>query len=384
MVRNLKEAISLYNRQSYKLRFIDILQVEGLLSQSSYKDPNFLEFASLYTPLMKHHSKLFKLLKDESYLESLSLSDSMKVFDLLNRKFPYFLNPRVLHTVSNKVISAPDHKKSFDLSRLLHAYTNYTLSPTPEILSRVSKFFYSQPYRNKQRLLLPLYKCIVQLRLLENKDYDFLKNTYNRIHTEYIPELLKVRYHDNLEYYTKLCNLMCISQSWMYGPVWSSALSAVADKLEYLPSVKEYPVIHTSLLTTYEGLQTFAPVIFKNNLKHLRLIRSKLNYDLEYVQSYGHSKYQLKNLTKDLDERNVKYESNKIIDQLYNASIFIEPNKVLCFTPKNSYIREHTGALTNLEIGSKKYLKEILTAKGYSVNYVKFRTRKEHLDQILQ
>jgi hypothetical protein len=102
------------------------------------------------------------------------------------------------------------------------------------------------------------------------------------------------------------------------------------------------------------------------------------------VQSYGNSQYQLKYLTKDLDERNVKYESNKIIDQLYNGSIFIEPNKVLIFTSKNNYIRQPTGAPTKLEIGSKKYLKEILTAKGYSVNFVKLRTRQEELDQILQ
>ena len=384
MVRNLKEAISLYHRQNYKMRLYDILRVEGLLSQRSYTDSNFLEFASVYTPLMKPHSKLFKLLKDESYLESLSVSDSMKVFDLLNRKFPYFLTPEVLHTVSKKVISAPNNKKSGDVSRLLHAYTNYTLSPTPEILSGISKFFYSQPYRYKQRLLLPLYKCIVQLRLLENGDYDFLNHTFNQIHTEYIPELVKVKYNDSLEYYTKLCNLMCISQSWRYGTTWSSALSAVADKMEDLPSVMEYPVIHTSLLTTYDGIQTFAPNLFKDNLKRLKLIRSKLNYDLEYVQSYGNSQYQLKYLTKDLDERNVKYESNKIIDQLYNGSIFIEPNKVLIFTSKNNYIRQPTGAPTKLEIGSKKYLKEILTAKGYSVNFVKLRTRQEELDQILQ
>lgn len=384
MVRNLKEAISLYHRQSCKPRFYNILQAEGLLSQRSYNDSNFLEFASLYTPLMKPSSKLFKLLQDESYLESLSVSDSMQVFDLLNRKFPYYLNPKVLHTVSKKVISTPENKKSSNLSRVLHAYTNYTLSPTPEILSGISKFFYSQPYRTKHRLLLPLYKCIVQLRLLENTDYNFLKHTYNQIHTEYIPELLKVRYNDKLEYYTKLCNLMCISQSWRYGPTWSNAISAVAAKMEDLPSVMEYPVIHTSLLTVYDGLQTFAPQLFKDNLKHLKLIRSKLNYDPEYVQSYGNSQYQLKNITKDLEERQVKYESNKVIDQLYNASIFIEPNKVLCFTSRNNYIRKPTGAPTDLEIGSKKYLKEILTAKGYSVNFVKFRTSKEQLDQILQ
>lgn len=384
MVRNLKEAISLYHLKNSKLSFFSLLQTESLLLRSPQTDPNFLEFASLYAPLLKPSSKLFQILQDESFLKPLSISKSMKVLDLLTLRLDLLHNSSVLNVLCRKILSKPTDRQTFNLSKLLVTYIKYSISPSPEILSKIAEYFFKQPYREKQIMLLPFYKCITQLRLLEFPEFSFLDTTYNNMHTTYIPELLKLRYKDDLKYYSTLCYWMCMSQNWKYTTIWNSLISAVSMKMDDLPSVKENPIIHNNLLLIYDGLDTFAPELLQNNATLMKGIRSKLNYDPEYVQSLGISQSKFKSTIDILDSRQIPYEHNKVIDQLYNATIFIQPNKILCYRPSKSYILNSSGRKIKLETASKKYLRDVLNAKGYEVYSIKKTTQKAYLDTILK
>lgn len=365
MVRNLSEAISLFNSHSSKLHLLDLKPIEDLISPHIYRDPHFLSFSEKFGPIMTHCSKLFSLLRNEQFINNSSIQDCERVLKIFQQSNNLYKHQKFLDLYTDKLLKSPTpHQTAPRIANLINFYNQFNILPKETLLKYLSGDFFRMNSRRKFCVTEALFGIYANLRLSEFKEYKMYMELFDKIIKREIPNALK--YESDIQFPDKinLCYSLSISDAWKYTEIWNSILGNLAEDISKEATMLEEQQ-KIKLLRSLDGIQSFAPDLILRNKEAIYEIYKNLHFDSESLAENIPECNELNVLIKKLNKMNIHYEVNKVLESHYFAQIVIDSRTVVNTIDTKKFIRNTAGERTELEIGGLKYENRVLSARGY-------------------
>lgn len=388
MVRNLSEAISLFNTNSTKLHLLDLRPIENLISSQLYSDPNFLTFSEKFGPIMSNCTNLFSLLSNENFISTSTLQDCERIMKIFQQASNFYKYQKFLDLYTDKLLKSPIYKQTpAKFANLISFYNEFNMLPKKSLLKYLSGDLFNMSSRRRFCLTESLFSIYANLRLNEFPEYKMYNEMYDKILKKEIPNALKhesdIKFQDKIN----LCYSLSISDAWKYPEIWKSILDKLAQDIsKEVGNLNQQNSI--KLLKSLDGVQCFAPDLMLKNKEAIYEIYKNLHFDSTILKNSICQSKELNIIVKRLDRMNLKYTVNQVIEGHYTTQLLVEPKVAINCISSEMFVRDTSGEKTNLEIASIKYESNILTARGYrylSIPEYRLRTYGNfYLEKIIQ